>query len=149
MNCLARFRLVVLLAIAAVITGCATGPKFAETSSSMPSVKAGDGRIFFYRSNSMLGAAIQPDVRLNGEVVGPSKPGGFFYVDRPAGSYSAATSTETEKTVSFQLDAGESKYIKMTPQFGVLVGRMVLSVESAQTGRTELASMSYVGTSKK
>ena len=145
----ARFRLVVLLAIAAVITGCATGPKFAETASSMPALKAGDGRIFFYRSNSMVGAAIQPDVRLNGEVVGPSKPGGFFYVDRPAGAYTAATSTETEKTVSFQLDAGESKYIKMTPGFGVVVGRMVMSVEPAATARTELASMSYVGSAKR
>ena len=149
MTLLARFRLVALLAFAAVITGCATGPKFSDTASSMPALKAGDGRIFFYRSNSMLGAAIQPDVRLNGEVVGPSKPGGFFYVDRPAGSYSAATSTETEKTVSFQLDAGESKYIKMTPGFGVVVGRMVMSVESAQTARPELESMSYVGMAKK
>lgn len=149
MNRLARFRLLALLAFAAVLTGCATGPKFADTSSSMPAIRSGEGRIFFYRSASMLGAAIQPDVRLNGEVVGPSKPGGFFYVDRPAGSYSAATSTETEKTVSFQLDAGESKYIKMTPQFGVVVGRMVMSVESASTARTELTSMSYVGTAKK
>jgi starvation-inducible outer membrane lipoprotein len=78
MTFLARFRFVALLALAAVLAGCATGPKFAETSSSMPAVKAGDGRIFFYRSSSMMGAAIQPDVRLNGEVVGPSKPGGFF-----------------------------------------------------------------------
>ena len=149
MNRLARFRLVALLAIAAVMAGCATGPKFTETSSTMPTVKAGEGRIFFYRSSSMLGAAVQPDVRLNGEVVGPSKPGGFFYVDRPAGSYSAAASTETEKTVTFQLDAGETKYIKMTPQFGVVVGRVVLSVESPQTARTELSSLSYVGTAKR
>ena len=145
---LARFRVVALLALAAVITGCATGPKFAETSSSMPAVTSGEGRIFFYRSNSMVGAAIQPDVRLNGVVVGPSKPGGFFYVDRPAGSYVASSSTETEKTLSFTLQPGETKYIKMTPGFGVVVGRMVLSVEPAQTARTELASMSYVGATK-
>ena len=46
-------------------------------------------------------------------------------------------------------DAGESKYIKMSPQLGVVVGRIVMSVESAQTARTELASMSYVGTPRK
>ena len=51
--------------------------------------------------------------------------------------------------VSLQLDAGESKYITMTPGFGVVVGRIVMSVEPAQTARTELASMSYVGTAKK
>jgi hypothetical protein len=37
----------------------------------------------------------------------------------------------------------------MSPQFGIVVGRIVLSVESGQTARTELASMSYVGAPKK
>jgi hypothetical protein len=31
--------------------------------------KLGEGRVFFLRSASMFGAAIQPDIRLNNEVV--------------------------------------------------------------------------------
>jgi hypothetical protein len=94
---------------AAFASGCATtGGTFHELSASVPAVKPGEGRIYFFRSSSMFGAAIQPDIRLNGQVVGTSKPGGFFFVDRPAGSYVASTATETEKNVTFTLDPGET-----------------------------------------
>ncbi len=48
-------------------------------ASSIPSLQIGRGRVYFLRSASMFGAAIQPDIRLNNEVVGESKPGGFFF----------------------------------------------------------------------
>jgi len=139
-----RFVLAAALVGAAVLTGCASGPKFSEMSNTIPAVKAGEGRVYFFRSDSMLGAAIQPDIRLNNEVVGSSKPGGFFYVDRPAGSFSAAASTETEKTVSFTLDAGETKYVRTSPTFGVLVGRIVLQLEEPAKAQAEVEKLSYV-----
>lgn len=49
---------------------------------------------------------------MNNEVVGRSVPGGFTYVDRPPGKYVVTTTTEVENAVTFQLAAGESKYIK-------------------------------------
>ena len=84
----------------------------------MPGLKAGQGRIYFLRSSSMFGAAVQPEIRLNGQVVGQSKPGGFFYVDRAAGTYSATTATETENAASFKLDSGEIKYLRTSPSMG-------------------------------
>lgn len=138
-----RFVLAAALAGTAVLTGCASGPKFAEMSKTIPTLKAGEGRVYFFRSDSMLGAALQPDIRLNGEVVGSSKPGGFFYVDRPAGSFSAAASTETEKTLSFTLDAGETKYVRSSPTFGVLVGRIVLELEDPAKAQAEVEKLSF------
>lgn len=131
--------------VVALASGCATGVKHDAMASSMPSLKAGDGRIYFFRSSSMLGAAVQPDIRLNGQVVGQSKPGGFFYVDRAAGNYVASTSTETEKTLSFTLQPGETKYIRSSPSFGVVVGRIVLEPETPEKARAELGSLSYTG----
>ena len=138
------------LVLSAVLraTGCATGPKFAELDAKTPTLKPTEGRVYFYRSSSMVGAAVQPDIRLNGAVVGTSKPGGYFYVDRPAGSYVASTSTETEKTASFTLDAGETKYLKTAPSFGVLIGRVVVTIESPSSAKTELAALSYTGATK-
>jgi hypothetical protein len=132
-------------ACAVVLAGCASGIKHKDMESSIPSLKAGDGRIYFLRSSSMFGAAIQPDIRLNGKVVGSSKPGGFFFVDRPAGNYTAATSTETEKSASFVLAAGETKYLRTSPSFGVLVGRVVVELETPEKARAELPSLSYIG----
>ena len=91
------------------MAGCAVGPKFDEVASAMPTMKAGGGHIYFLRSGLMVGAAIQPDIKLDGEIVGSSKPGSFFYLDRPAGNYLVSTATETEKTASFVLNAEETK----------------------------------------
>jgi hypothetical protein len=136
------------LAAAAVllVSGCATGIKHDQMAASMPNLKQGDGRIYFFRSTSMMGAAIQPDIRLNGQVVGQSKPGGFFFVDRPAGNYVASASTETEKTVSFTLAPGEIKYVRSSMGLGVLVYRAILELETPEKARAEIGPLSYTGT---
>lgn len=126
--------------------GCATGIKHEQMASSMPSLKSGEGRIYFFRSGSMFGAAVQPDIRLNGHVVGQSKPGGFFYLDRPAGNYVATTSTETEKSLTFTLQPGETKYVRSSPGFGLVVGRIILELETPEKAKAELGSLSYTGT---
>ncbi len=128
-----------------LMAGCASGVKHAEMASSIPTLKQGEGRIYFLRSASMVGAAVQPDIRLNNQVVGESKPGGFFFVDRPAGKYVAAASTETEKTLSLALDSGETKYVRSSPSFGLMVGRVVLELETPEKAKAELPSLSYTG----
>lgn len=138
--------LLATVAATSLLAGCASGVKHSEMAASIPTVKAGEGRIYFLRSASMFGAAIQPDIRLNNEVVGESKPGGFFFVDRPAGKYIASAATETEKTLSFVLDAGETKYVRSSPSLGLMVGRVVLELETPENAKEELSSLSYTGT---
>ncbi|WP_250486564.1 DUF2846 domain-containing protein [Caballeronia sp. GaOx3] len=129
-----------------VASGCASGPQYKDVASSIPTLKESQGRIYFYRSNSMFGAALQPNINLNGALVGQSKPGGFFYVDEPAGKYIVSTTTETEKTVSFTLDAGETKYVRTSVGFGLLVGRIIPSLESSDEGLKALEDSHFIGT---
>ncbi|RAS05035.1 DUF2846 domain-containing protein [Cupriavidus alkaliphilus] len=133
------------LAASSLLAGCASGVKHADMAASIPTLKPNEGRVYFLRSASMFGAAIQPDLRLNNQVVGESKPGGFFFVDRPAGKYVASAATETEKTLSFVLDAGETKYVRSSPSMGLMVGRVVLDLETPEKAQAELASLSYTG----
>lgn len=138
----------VFLAVSAatlLATGCASGPEFKDVASSIPTIKETQGRIYFYRSNSMFGAALQPDINLNDQVVGKSKPGGFFYVDEPAGDYVVSTTTETRKTLSFKLEAGETKYVKTSVGLGLLVGRIVPTLESADEANKSLDGLHYIG----
>jgi hypothetical protein len=72
--------------------GCASGPTFTDYAKTLPPLKQGEGRLWFYR-NSTWGTAIQPDVKLNGRAIGAAKPLGFFCVDRPAGDYQIEVST--------------------------------------------------------
>jgi hypothetical protein len=136
-----------LAAAAAIVAlaGCATGVKYGQMATSMPAVKANEARVYFFRSSSMVGAALQPEIRLNDQVVGKSQPGGFFYVDRPAGKYTAATATETEKVLTFVLEAGETKYVRSSPSLGILVGRINLELEAPEKAKAELADLSYTG----
>lgn len=92
---LARVCAVVLLSI--LVSACASGPKMAEMKSTIPALKADQGRIYFYRSSSIVGAAIQPSIMLNGVVVGDSEPGGFFFIDHAPGPKEVSVATEVEK----------------------------------------------------
>ncbi|RKT25636.1 uncharacterized protein DUF2846 [Paraburkholderia sp. RAU2J] len=132
---------------ALLAAGCASGPQYNEMASSIPTLAADHGRIYFFRSGLVIGAAIQPEIKLNGMVIGHSKPGGFFYVDEPAGQYTVSTETETEKTLSFALDAGETKYVRTSISMGLLVGRIVPSLEQPDTGAKDIAELNYTGTS--
>ncbi|WP_137939957.1 DUF2846 domain-containing protein [Chitinivorax sp. B] len=134
-----------LMIVAALTTGCASGVKYAAMKEAMPTVKEGEGRVYFYRASSMFGAAIQPDISLNGTVVGTSKPGGFFYVDRAAGDFKAMTGTEVERTLSFSLGVREVKYIKTSPSMGLMVGRINFELVDSAVAEAELPDLSFTG----
>ena len=138
-------RRVAVIALAALLGACASGPKLAEMKSSIPAIKANQGRIYFYRSGSMMGAAIQPNIIVNGQVVGESKPGGFFFVDLPPGAVQVSTSSEVEKKLSLTLDAGQTRYVRTVIGFGLLVGRVYPELVDDAEGAKGLAETGYIG----
>lgn len=138
-------RRVALISIAALLSACASGPKHAEVAASIPAIGADQGRVYVYRSSSMLGAAIQPKVMINGKPVGDSKPGGFFFVDLPAGTVEVSTSTEVEKKLTFTLDAGQTRYVRTSVGFGVMVGRVYPELVDNAEGAKNIAETSYIG----
>lgn len=137
------------VALALTVTGCATGPKFTEVKSSIPGLSQDNGRIYFYRSGTMVGSGIQPSVNLNGVVVGDSKPGGFFYVDVPPANYEVVLSTEVDKKLTFTLDKQEQKCVRMSVGLGVLVYRVYPELAEPAICDAEIQDMSYTGSAIK
>ena len=133
----------VVLGAGVVLAACASGPSYSEVKSSIPSLASDKGRIYFYRSNSMVGAAIQPNITLNGVVVGDSEPGGFFYVDRPADKYEAVCGTEVDRKASFMLDAGQERYIKTTISMGMMVGHVTPELVDPAEGTAAIQELHY------
>jgi Protein of unknown function (DUF2846) len=134
-----------LVLAALFIAGCATsGATFTDMSSGMSGPPSGTGRIYFYRT-SIVGFAVQPQIRLNGEVVGKARPKGFFYADRPAGDYEVASTTETEKKLTFTLAEGETKYVRLSIGLGFAVGRVKSELVEANEAKEEMASLHYIG----
>ena len=133
---------VLFLLILSAVAGCASGPSFNEYSSSIPTIEAEMGRIYIYRTTS-FGAAIQPKIRVNGEVVGNAVPKGFFYVDRPAGSYEIAASTEAKRALTLTLDAGEERYVRLEVKFGLLAGHIKPVLVDNEVGKQEITKTKY------
>jgi hypothetical protein len=135
-----------LVALAIVLTGCASGPKHKDMASSIPTLQGDQGRIYFFRSAGMFGGGIQPSVMLDGVKVGDSQPGGFFFVDTKPGNHEVMTTSEVERKLTFTLDKGETKYVKTSVGMGVIVYRIYPELVSAAEGQKELPELSYTGT---
>jgi len=129
-------KLVVGIALA-ILAGCASGPGFKDVSSKIPPVSVDNGRIFFYRVAAM-GAAVQPDVMLNKQKVGSAVPQGFFYADRPAGDYEVTTTTEIKKSLTFHLDAGQIRYVRLNIGMGFFVGHVYPELVEDSAGSREI-----------
>jgi len=136
--------LLVITCFAALLPGCATGPKFAEAKASIPPLTADNGRIYFYRT-AVMGTAVQPAVKLNGEQVGTAKPQGFFYADRPPGNYQVETSTEVKRRLSLTLDTGQTRYVRLNMAMGFFIGHVYPELVDDQKGEKEIARCKYTG----
>jgi hypothetical protein len=126
------------------ISACATGPSLKGSANALPPLEVGKGRIFFYRP-ILIGAAHTPDVLLNSEKVGNAVARGVFIKDVAPGKY-AATTTMTSEIVTFNISAGEKKYIRLNYGFGF---RIYPELADAATGATEASSLSLTGSAQK
>jgi hypothetical protein len=138
-----------LYALSAMIglafSGCATGPKFGEMGGTLPQLKSDSGRIYIYRT-TILGTAVQPDVKLDGKVVGSAKPKGFFYVDCAPGNHQISSSTEVTRTLSLTLEPGQVRYVRLNLSMGFLVAHVYPELVDPDQGKNDLAGCSYIGT---
>ena len=128
-----------------LLQGCASGPAYSEMSSTIPPVPADKGRVYIYRP-SVFGAAIQPAVRLDGTEVGTAKSQGFFYVDAAPGSHFIETTTEVSRRLTFMLDKGQTRYVKLSVSMGFAVGHVYPELVDDAVGTKEVKECKYIGT---
>jgi hypothetical protein len=114
-------------------------------SGKIPPLSAEQGRVYFYRSGMPVGMAVQPGIVLNGETVGNSQPGGFFFVDRAPGTYEASCATEAEHKLSFVLAPGEEKYVRTSITMGLFIGQVWPSLVGKDEALNDLKGLRYTG----
>ena len=144
---------VTVLAAALFGVGCvASGQKYSEYSSQIADLDPESSRIFFYRKNNFFGSGVQPQIKLNGKVVGKSQPNGFFYVDAEPGDQQVSAKTEVEKTLIISLSKGQVEYVRSSPALGLLIGRINFQIVEEAKALNEMQHLRYtgnVGVSKK
>ncbi|WMD22558.1 DUF2846 domain-containing protein [Achromobacter seleniivolatilans] len=144
----AWLRIVAAAAIAVMLAGCA-GPKYETLDGRIPPIAQGNGRIYFYQPQPTNISSAQQKLRVNNEVVGRNKPGSFFFVDRPAGSYVVTNLYWTGDGVSFMLDPGQTRYVRiMAESLGSTgtVGKLSMQlVDPAELAENEMRALRYWG----
>jgi len=139
----------VLLFVSFSLISCATsGPKFTELAPSISKLPPDVGRIYVYRVTS-FGALFQPDVKLNGEVVGKSTPKGFFYIDRKPGTYEILTSTEVDRKLSLTLEKGQTRYVRLNVSMGFFAAHIYPELVDSETAESEIQDCHFIGQENK
>ena len=93
-----------------------SGATYQEMRDSAATLASGTGRIYFYRP-SQIGSAIQPDVNLDGSVVGTAISHGFVYVDTLPGTHEVVLNSEiTDKT---HVQASRGRDVQCPDRIGV------------------------------
>jgi len=137
--------LVVYLTALFLLSGCAVeGSKYSELRPSITPVQPDMGRIYFYRLAEAVGSPFQPSVILNGEEVGKSTPGGFYYVDRRPGSYEVYLSNEKEKIVEFSLEPGQARYIRLSVALAAVTYRVYPELVAKDFAESEMRSLHHL-----
>ena len=93
-----------------------------------------------------MGAAVRPNVKLNGEVIGEAISHGFFFVDRAPGEYTIMMSTEVDRSLSFTLEEGQNRYVRLSISIGFFVGHVYPELVDSSVGKKEIEDLSYTGT---
>jgi len=138
-------KLAATAATVVALAGCA-GAQYQSLQGRMPPVEQGNGRIYFYQPQAQPSAAAsaQHKLRVNQDVVGRNKPGSFFFVDRPAGNYVVTNLYWTGDGVSFKLDPGQTRYVRITAESLGSTGT-VGKLDPPEVAEAELLKMRYWG----
>jgi hypothetical protein len=98
-------------------TGCVQLPLAGSVA--IPPIPQTEARAWFYRDVNLYESRERPFVRMNGDVIGLSEPGGTFYRDVPPGNYHVSVDSYLppfNSTRDVYLFPGQQVYFKVLPE---------------------------------
>lgn len=134
-------KLIVTLLLTLGFSGCASVPKADQDSSNavkkINAPQQGNAGIYVYRSASVKGAALKKDIWIDGECLGETSRGVFFYKE-VIGNQKHIISTESEFSpnhLELETEAGKHYFIQQYIKMGAFVGGANLKQVDEQTGK--------------
>ncbi|SMF71892.1 hypothetical protein SAMN06265365_1288 [Tistlia consotensis] len=101
----------------------------------------GLARIVFYRQAIPFLQGLHPDLIVNGKRVGTAGMGDAFVRDAKPGGYEVFSTGDPETVVAFTLAAGQTRYVKIGPEFHGLAFRLSAQEVPAHQALAELADL--------
>jgi hypothetical protein len=133
-------KLLALAGIGLLLSGCVTlGPKFTPATA----VRPDRATVYVYRPGSM-GAALHPTVSANGVPLADLAPTGYFVYYAAPGELELTAQTEAKTSVTLDVKAGETYYVKGSIGIGFFVGHPHLVIVSKDVGEKEITECKLV-----
>jgi hypothetical protein len=146
-----RGSLGMVVVVAALLAGCATGPTGSEALTDR--VTSSAARLVIYRASAM-GFAVQPNYVVDGRVVAASQPDGFVACDLPPGHHEVAVANmplssnlfgHGSEKMSIDLRPGSTAYLSAEPQMGIMTPGQITLVQVAENqGRADVANLHQI-----
>ena len=119
-----------------LMVGCAPtlGPVF-QTTAKAP---GGAAVVYIYRPSHFGGSGVSYDVRANGVVVVTLYNGGYYPYFAQPGEVELSAKTEASSSVTLDIKAGQTYYVRGTVGVGFFVGHPRLEIVPAEVGEKEI-----------
>lgn len=137
MQAVQRFFLLLLVAVAALVTGCASVPMSSmeeDAKAKTFAVKEDKAAIYVYRNES-FGGAIPMTVALDGKVAGQTGPQTYFMWEVDPGAHEISSIAENTSTVKLDTVPGKAYYIWQEVKMGMWMARTLVQEVDEETGR--------------
>ncbi|WP_447400214.1 DUF2846 domain-containing protein [Vibrio harveyi] len=126
------------------LSGCASVPTVDSTVSnevkSFEAPQEGNSGIYIYREDSFVGAALKKYVYVDGECIGETAPGIFFYHE-VEGNKEHKVSTESEFSenhLTIYTEEGRNYFVNQYIKMGVFVGGAGVELVDENKGKAEV-----------
>ncbi len=139
-----KSKVILCCALLLALSGCASVPTvdtaISEQAKSFPAPEEGKAGIYVYRKDTIVGAALKKYVYIDGECIGETAPGVFFYHEVDANKeHTISTESEfSENHVTLFTDEGRHYFINQYIKIGVFVGGAGVELVDEALGKEEV-----------
>ncbi|MBJ9704998.1 DUF2846 domain-containing protein [Acinetobacter calcoaceticus] len=140
--------------VSTAFVGCASvpqaNPQLAQQAKQLTEPTNGNAAIYVYRSNNVVGSALKKDVWVDGECLGETARGIFFYKE-VSGNQEHTVSTESEFSpnhLKFKTEAGKNYFVQQYIKPGVFVGGANLKLVDDTQGQKAINEYHLAETGK-
>jgi Protein of unknown function (DUF2846) len=137
---------VVLVAVAALMVGCASVPMASperDTAAKTFAVKADKANIYIYR-NETIGAAIKMPLALNGKLVADTGALTYLVLEVPPGAHTILSKTENDSTLTIDAVAGRNYFVWQEVKMGMFAARSALQLVDEAKGKAGVAECKLI-----
>ncbi|MCK2041317.1 DUF2846 domain-containing protein [Chromohalobacter sp. TMW 2.2308] len=141
-----------LLLATLVVSGCASVPMGSsdedQALKQFPTPPQGMAGLYVYR-DSFMGKALKKSVSLDGQLLGETANGVYFYEVVEPGEHSLSTESEfSDNAIDFMADAGENYFVEQYIKMGIFVGGAGLNMVEKTEGMDAVRKCCHLAASQ-